>query len=822
MRKITALILLMLLLLGCMPVSAFAFGETEPALYHEEITYDAEGNAFKRILDEDGSAVIFESESDFETAAALPSAYDARDYGLVTSVKNQNPFGTCWAHAFCAAAESSLISQGYADKDSIDLSEAHLIWFRTHNYVGGSSNPALLDRRLIPDSKYDDFSYGGNDNDSVATVARWSGLTTEEKFSYTSNDSSKMNYPASDMFESDYQLSSAIFYNKSTDMSGIKQAIMKNGAVSTSYFYDKDLFNSSADGYCFYQNTESSTNHSVTVVGWNDSFSASNFKVTPPASGAWLVKNSWGTEWGDSGYFWLSYYDTSCNEFCEVNVRPAGSYDNNYQYDGVYCSGYYAYNKTSYAANIFTAKEKEIIKGTSFYIGDSSVYQCTVMLYTGLTSGTNPKSGTLKESKSFNCSKKGFYTIDFGSSYSVKAGEKFSVIIKFVNSNGGEARVRYEYLSDSAYSYNYAKGQSFYSSSGTSWNDCASADMGNIPIKVYTTDNVPETLTVSNLPKTEYSYTDKALDTTGLTLTLTYTDGQTETVTAGYTCSGFSTAAPGEKNITVSYNGLTAAYKINVTFVYADYTLVNKYIKDARAKIDSGDYTEDTVKQLNDAINAVIYGLTADKQNEVNAFAAAIKTAADSLTPSHIHSYKKSTVKPTCTAQGYTTYACECGDSYISDYVPAKGHTEGEWVVTRPATEAAKGEKTLYCSECHAVIRTGEIPRLNPADKKVRGVSVEDNIAINYKADAKINPTVSADSGVNYKVEYKSSDSGVASVDSNGNVHGTRKWTKSTATVTCTVTDEFGNSVSDTCNVSVGFAWWQWIIGILLLGFIWY
>ena len=40
--------------------------------------------------------------------------------------------------------------------------------------------------------------------------------------------------------------------------------------------------------------------------------------------------------------------------------------------------------------------------------------------------------------------------------------------------------------------------------------------------------------------------------------------------------------------------------------------------------------------------------------------------------------------------------------------------------------------------------------------------------------------------------------------------------------VTCTVTDEYGNSVSDTANVTVGFVWWQWIIGTILFGFIWY
>ena len=45
---------------------------------------------------------------------------------------------------------------------------------------------------------------------------------------------------------------------------------------------------------------------------------------------------------------------------------------------------------------------------------------------------------------------------------------------------------------------------------------------------------------------------------------------------------------------------------------------------------------------------------------------------------------------------------------------------------------------------------------------------------------------------------------------------------KGTTTVTCTVTDEYGNTTKDTCTVTVKFQWWQWIIWILLFGFLWY
>lgn len=103
----------------------------------------------------------------------------------------------------------------------------------------------------------------------------------------------------------------------------------------------------------------------------------------------------------------------------------------------------------------------------------------------------------------------------------------------------------------------------------------------------------------------------------------------------------------------------------------------------------------------------------------------------------------------------------------------------------------------------------------------VKSVSIND-VELRYKDSAKLNPKIEVDSGVKYTVEYKSSNPKVATVDSNGNLKGVKDWGKKTATITCTVTDEYGNKVSDTCNVKVGYAWWQWIIGIVLFGWIWY
>ena len=188
----------------------------------------------------------------------------------------------------------------------------------------------------------------------------------------------------------------------------------------------------------------------------------------------------------------------------------------------------------------------------------------------------------------------------------------------------------------------------------------------------------------------------------------------------------------------------------------------------------------------------------------------------------HKHSYKSVVTAPTCTEKGYTTHTCSaCGDNYKDTYVNATGHKEGEWKVTKPATTTSTGTKTLYCSVCGAVIRTETIPKLDPSKGKVKSVSIGD-VELNYKGSAKLDPVIEADSGVKYTVTYKSSDSKIATVDNNGNVKGTKDWISKSATITCTVTDEFGNVVTDTCKVTCGYAWWQWIVGTILFGFLWY
>ena len=101
----------------------------------------------------------------------------------------------------------------------------------------------------------------------------------------------------------------------------------------------------------------------------------------------------------------------------------------------------------------------------------------------------------------------------------------------------------------------------------------------------------------------------------------------------------------------------------------------------------------------------------------------------------------------------------------------------------------------------------------------VKDVKINHNVTVNYKSTYMLSPEITADKGAKYTVKYESSDTKVATVDKDGKVYGAKK---GSATITCTVTDSYGNAVTDKCNVNVGYSGVQWVIIILLFGWIWY
>ncbi len=101
---------------------------------------------------------------------------------------------------------------------------------------------------------------------------------------------------------------------------------------------------------------------------------------------------------------------------------------------------------------------------------------------------------------------------------------------------------------------------------------------------------------------------------------------------------------------------------------------------------------------------------------------------------------------------------------------------------------------------------------------KVHSVKIDD-IRINYKDTMIIRPEIYADDGVRYTVTYSASNPSVAQVNQNGKITATAF---GRTTITCTVTDEYGNTVTEKVTVNVRYTFWQWIIMLFLFGELWY
>lgn len=92
-----------------------------------------------------------------------------------------------------------------------------------------------------------------------------------------------------------------------TSKEDVKKAVMDYGAVSISYWSDQSsdwstqYYNSLTAAY--YCPEGHITNHAVNIVGWDDDYSSDNFATKPEGNGAWIVRNSWGSEYGKDGYF---------------------------------------------------------------------------------------------------------------------------------------------------------------------------------------------------------------------------------------------------------------------------------------------------------------------------------------------------------------------------------------------------------------------------------------------------------------------------------------------------------------------------------------
>lgn len=463
------------------------------------------------------------SDDSLRAASSLPAKFDPRDE-WVTPVKFQNPWSSCWAFSIAGASEMSILSEAKEkgiDIKTPDISEHHLAWF-TYTPLpddddsdqggegmvsmkagsqrmnsGGMSvfGTSLFSSGLGPVPE-EDVPYRGKEG----TIVKDEFDGQEVDYYYSPDDDWSVDekwrfYQAVEIEES-YQLPSPGSYSDAEGYNfeglaraneAIKQQLYAGRGVSISFMADQSRPNQVTNvGYMNPGNNATKTwahytydnvgiNHAVTIVGWDDDYSKENFgnpdpetgvvdpDHQPPANGAWIVKNSWGSTgefpngypggWGTdgSGYFYLSYYDKSvikpeAFDFDVESLLDDREYYSINQYDYMPSTNTQVDSSKNemHEANVFTSGAGETVRKITCETTRPNM-QVTYEVYHLDKDAKDPTQGkkiaTLSKEYEFG----GFHTVDLGDqAFSLPAGERYSVVVTQKCKDDGEYYVSYD------------------------------------------------------------------------------------------------------------------------------------------------------------------------------------------------------------------------------------------------------------------------------------------------------------------------------------------------------------------------------------------
>ena len=395
------------------------------------------------------------NKTPIEKLAAL-SQFDARDYNVVTSVKNQGYYNNnCWAYSLASAFETSILknqlSSGY-NNSNLEINVKNL------QYVANNRTVQADKLGLAPECVYGD----GSIPNTGGSTLRFSSVFMQQ------------NAPALQTSKPDNQFydpialmtSSVVVVNdKSNNVNEkvqlIKEAIGKYGSVTFAY-------GSGGQGSSkyFYSTKNYNGPHACQIVGWDDSISKDLFvnpdHQKPSRNGAWIVKNSWGVAGQangmngystNDGYYYLSY-DSAISTVMAYDFANKNTYDANYYYDGMNTelqkpndlynpySNYATVDTHDYAV-VFPSKKSsttktEKLKAVTFALhGEDATVKVDIYRNVNLGKSNNPRNGTHVTSVTKTFANKGdsysYYTIDLPQEVDLYQNDDFSIVLHVTN-----------------------------------------------------------------------------------------------------------------------------------------------------------------------------------------------------------------------------------------------------------------------------------------------------------------------------------------------------------------------------------------------------
>lgn len=389
----------------------------------------------------------------------LPPKYDMRTLDRVTPVRDQGLYGTCWAFASLAALETTL-----TPKEQLIFSPDHM----------SLCNSFSLEQ-----------NEGGEYTMAIAYMASWQGPVYESDDPYGDGETNE-NLAARRHLEE-----ALIIAPK--DYTGIKEAIYKYGAVETSIYTQMKTANSWSNYYnreraAYYYDQEAPCNHDIIIVGWDDNFPKEYFTVSPKEDGAFICKNSWGTEFGEDGYFYVSYEDANIGTTNVVYSKLGGAdnFDHIYQADLLGWTGQLGYNReAAYFANVYRTEGKEELAAVSFYATDADTsYQVYVVKDFKNENSLNERK-LVKEGKLQTA---GYYTVRLDEPIALEEDSKYAVVV-YINTPGSVHPVAIEYDADQrTRQFDITDGEGYISLYGNKWVNTEENQDCNLCLKAFTND----------------------------------------------------------------------------------------------------------------------------------------------------------------------------------------------------------------------------------------------------------------------------------------------------------------------------------------------
>jgi C1A family cysteine protease len=323
-------------------------------------------------------------------SSVLPERFDLRDEGKLTTVKDQSTCGACWTFATYGSVESRWLSLG---EGVYDLSE--------QNLKNGS-------RFNI------DHCDGGNASISTAYFVRGFGPILEKDDPYDVNNGDYVSGLTPAGYIPDFR-------QLPNDAAVLKETLMNYGALYTTMYWDNNYYNAANNTYFFNASSDTSINHAVLLTGWDDNIE------TDGGKGAWIIRNSWGTVFGDSGFFYISYNDVKINS--SVAYWPNKmEYNKNASIFLIDTLGLIQEIGTGdpvgYGLVKYEIPEAQEITKIGVWVGEDNT-KITIEIYDSFNGSLSGKIGSVEETL---CTLPGYYTFDLNSAINIT--EKNDIYIK--------------------------------------------------------------------------------------------------------------------------------------------------------------------------------------------------------------------------------------------------------------------------------------------------------------------------------------------------------------------------------------------------------